>query len=115
MSAVDVCRVGDIPLPGAMRVEIDGLAVVVARDDCGVYALADRCSHADVALSEGEVADCAIECWLHGSSFDLRTGAALTLPATEPVATFGVEISGSGDDARVLVNIAESSPATSNS
>ena len=34
----------------------------------------DICSHADVALSEGEVDGCTIECWLHGSRFDLRTG-----------------------------------------
>lgn len=105
MSAVDVGAVSDIPLPGALRVEIEGAAVVIARDDCGIYALADRCSHADVALSEGEVADCAIECWLHGSSFDLRTGAALTLPATEPVPTYAVQISGDGDDARILVDV----------
>jgi len=106
MSAVDVGTVSDIPLPGALRVEIEGTPVVIARDDCGIYALADRCSHADVALSEGEVADCAIECWLHGSSFDLRSGAALTLPATEPVATYAVQISGDGDAARILVDIA---------
>lgn len=106
MSAVDVAAVGDIPTPGALRVEIDGTAIVIARDDCGIYALADRCSHADVALSEGEVADCTIECWLHGSSFDLRTGAALTLPATESVPTYAVHVEGSGDSARVLVDIA---------
>jgi 3-phenylpropionate/trans-cinnamate dioxygenase ferredoxin subunit len=45
-----------------------------------------------VALSEGEVADCQIECWLHGSMFDLRTGKPTNLPATEPVATFPVEL-----------------------
>ena len=112
MSAVDVGAVGDIPLPGALRVDIDGTAVVVARDDCGIYALADRCSHADVALSEGEVADCAIECWLHGSSFDLRTGTPLTLPATEPVATYAVEITGDGDAARILVDITRASLST---
>lgn len=109
MSGVDVCAVADIPRPGALRVEVDGTPVVVARDDCGIYALADRCSHADVALSEGEVADCAIECWLHGSSFDLRTGAALTLPATEPVATYLVRLEGEGEQARVLLDL--SAPA----
>lgn len=106
MSAVDVCAVEDIPQPGALRVEIDGEAVAVVRDDNGIYAIADRCSHADVPLSEGEVADCTIECWLHGSVFDLRTGAALTLPATEPVAVYAVTVEGEGDAARVLVDIA---------
>ena len=41
------------------------------------------CSHAEVALSEGDVTDCQIECWLHGSMFDLRTGKPTNLPATE--------------------------------
>ena len=49
-------------------------------------------SAADVALSEGEVDGCTIECWLHGSRFDLRTGKPTGLPATEPVATFPVEV-----------------------
>jgi 3-phenylpropionate/trans-cinnamate dioxygenase ferredoxin subunit len=105
MTAVDVAAVSDIPIPGALRVGVDGKPIVVARDDCGIYALADQCSHADVALSEGEVADCAIECWLHGSSFDLRTGAPLTLPATEPVPTYSVQIVGEGDAARILIDI----------
>ena len=47
-----------------------------------------------VALSEGEVGDCQIECWLHGSMFDLRTGKPTNLPATEPVATFPIEVRG---------------------
>ena len=57
-----------------------------------VFAINDECTHADVPLSEGEVDDCAIECWLHGSRFDLRTGAVLNPPATRPVATFAVRV-----------------------
>ncbi|GAA4125866.1 hypothetical protein GCM10022215_34720 [Nocardioides fonticola] len=57
-----------------------------------MYALQDLCSHAAVSLSEGEVADCQIECWLHGSRFDLRTGKPTNFPATEAVATFPVEL-----------------------
>jgi 3-phenylpropionate/trans-cinnamate dioxygenase ferredoxin subunit len=49
-----------------------------------------------VALSEGEVDDCTLECWLHGSRFDLRTGKPTGLPATEPVATFPVEVRDDG-------------------
>lgn len=105
MAAVDACAVGDVPLPGAIHVDIDGVPVAIARDESGIYAIADRCSHADVALSEGDVDDCTIECWLHGSAFDLKTGAALTLPATEPVPVYAVEILGDGDTARVLVDV----------
>ena len=59
-----------------------------------MFAIEDECSHAAVALSEGEVGDCQIECWLHGSMFDLRTGKPTNLPATEPVATFPIEVRG---------------------
>jgi 3-phenylpropionate/trans-cinnamate dioxygenase ferredoxin subunit len=68
-----------------------GIAVVHADDD-NYYAVRDECSHAAVALSEGEIDGCTLECWLHGSRFDLRTGAPSGLPATEPVATFAVQI-----------------------
>ena len=64
-----------------------------------VFALLDVCSHADVALSEGDVEDGLIECWLHGSLFDLRTGEPTGLPATRPVPTFPVTVE--GDDVLV--------------
>jgi len=57
-----------------------------------VYALRDECTHQSVPLSDGEVADGAIECWLHGSRFDLATGRALSRPATQPVDTYSVRI-----------------------
>ena len=66
--------------------------VAIAREGEEFFALQDECSHAAVPLSEGEVSDCTIECWLHGSTFDLRTGKPTVLPATEPVATFPVEL-----------------------
>ena len=65
------------------------------------YAIHDVCSHANVALSEGEVVDCEIECWLHGSMFDLETGKPSSLPATEPVPVYPVKIE--GDDLYVAV------------
>ena len=43
-------------------------------------------------LSEGDVWDCSIECWLHGSRFDLKTGDPIGLPATEPVPVYPVEV-----------------------
>jgi len=59
-----------------------------------VFAVDDVCSHSDASLSEGEVTDFKIECWLHGAEFDLRTGEALTLPATQPIETYPVTIDG---------------------
>ena len=84
----------DVVAKGAVHAtEIDGVEIaIVHADDDQFYAVRDECSHAAVALSEGEVDGCTLECWLHGSRFDLRTGAPSGLPATEPVATFAVEI-----------------------
>jgi 3-phenylpropionate/trans-cinnamate dioxygenase ferredoxin subunit len=86
------CAVGEVPSDEGIKVTLGRYDVVVARDGDDIYALQDLCSHQEVPLSEGEVADCAIECWLHGSTFDLRTGKPITLPATEPVSTFPVEV-----------------------
>ena len=103
MSMIDVCALGDIPVDGAISVHVGDRPVALARSEGGVYAILDVCSHADVALSEGDVDDCSIECWLHGSRFDLRTGEALSLPATSPVPVFAVEVTGADETARVLV------------
>jgi len=98
---VRACAVSDIPDEGAIRVELAGKPVCIARSRGEVFALSDVCSHADVALSEGEVADGQIECWLHGSLFNLRTGAPSGLPAVRSVPTYPVSIA--GDD--VLVEL----------
>ncbi|MBI1350805.1 MAG: Rieske 2Fe-2S domain-containing protein [Actinomycetales bacterium] len=102
----EVCLVGDLPIDRARRFVVDGRPIAVVRTEEGVFAIDDRCSHADVALSDGEVEGCAIECWLHGSAFDLRTGVPLSLPATVPVAVYEVRLEGEGDAAAVLVGSA---------
>jgi 3-phenylpropionate/trans-cinnamate dioxygenase ferredoxin subunit len=90
---IRVCSLDDVPKGTAVSAEIDGTAVaIVHADDDNVYAVYDQCSHAAVALSEGEIDGCTLECWLHGSRFDLRTGAPTGLPATGPVPTYPVEI-----------------------
>ena len=98
------CLLSEVPLHTAKRVVIDGTPIAVVRADEGVFAINDRCSHADVSLAEGEVDGCAIECWLHGSAFDLRTGKPLSLPAIEPVATYAVRIEGEGDAAVIEID-----------
>jgi 3-phenylpropionate/trans-cinnamate dioxygenase ferredoxin subunit len=91
-------------LPGtATRLDAgpDGVCLVRIGDD--FYAIGDRCSHAEVSLSEGDVDtyDCSIECWKHGSAFSLVDGEPQSLPATEPVAVYPVSID--GDDVVVKV------------
>ena len=66
--------------------------IVVARTETGLYALDDCCSHDACPLSDGVVEDDVLICPCHGSEFDLRTGEALSLPATEPVRTFALAV-----------------------
>ena len=90
------CALAEVPTDQALAVTIGRYDLAIARDGEEVFAVENVCSHAEVALSEGEVASndggCQIECWLHGSMFDLRTGKPTNLPATEPVATFAVDV-----------------------
>ncbi|MGA0979996.1 MAG: Rieske (2Fe-2S) protein, partial [Candidatus Nanopelagicales bacterium] len=69
MNRLDVCAKSDIPEGAALRVTVGDYAVALAHCDGEIRGVLDVCSHADVALSEGEVDDCSIECWLHGSRF----------------------------------------------
>jgi len=88
------CAAGDVSEGSALRVVVEGVPVALVRSNGEVYAIQDVCSHANVALSEGEVDDQTIECWLHGSRFDLVTGRPTGLPATQPVPVYPVKIDG---------------------
>jgi 3-phenylpropionate/trans-cinnamate dioxygenase ferredoxin subunit len=88
------CTLSDLPEEGAIKVHLAGKDICVARSEGKVYAIYDTCSHADVSLSEGDVEDGTVECWLHGSRFDLRTGTPIGLPATKPVRTYPVTVIG---------------------
>ncbi|MGH3368296.1 MAG: non-heme iron oxygenase ferredoxin subunit [Nocardioidaceae bacterium] len=85
----------DIPDNGTLAVEVDGVEIALVRTEDEVFAIHDECSHAEIPLSEGEVEGCEIECWLHGSMFDLRTGKPTNLPATEPVNIYPCQVDGS--------------------
>jgi 3-phenylpropionate/trans-cinnamate dioxygenase ferredoxin subunit len=95
------CAVADVADESAIAVELDDVPVCIAKTEGEVFAIADVCSHADVALSDGEVENGTVECWLHGSRFDLRTGRPTGLPATQPVLTYPVKID--GDDILVAL------------
>ena len=88
--ATRVCALGDLEHGKAQRFDVNGRAVAIVRIDDAVYAISDRCSHADVPLSDGEVyCDTKeIECVRHGSAFSLETGVPQTLPATQPVPVY---------------------------
>ncbi|MQA76979.1 MAG: Rieske 2Fe-2S domain-containing protein [Streptosporangiales bacterium] len=103
MTFARVCAVSDLAEGDVRRAEVDGVPVAVVRAEDGMfYACHDVCTHEEVPLSEGDVEGTTIECWLHGSRFDLLTGQPTGLPATEPVATYPVKID--GDDVLVATD-----------
>jgi 3-phenylpropionate/trans-cinnamate dioxygenase ferredoxin subunit len=105
MTWVAACPLDAVPESGALAVEVAGIPVAIVRTEGAVFAIKDVCSHADVALSEGDVEGCFIECWLHGSKFDLRTGEPTSLPAISPVPVYAVRIEGVGASAEVHVDV----------
>ncbi len=96
------CALSDLSDDEPLAVEVNGEPVAIVKACGGVYAIRDVCSHAEVPLSEGDIDGCAIECWLHGSRFDLRTGKPTGMPATEPVPVYPVKIE--GDDVLVAID-----------
>ena len=90
---VRVCSAADIDRGTIAAFDVNDTPVAVAHCDDGSYhAVYDECSHAQIALSEGEVDGCTLECWLHGSRFDVRTGQPSGPPAMEPVPVYPVEV-----------------------
>lgn len=94
-----VCVLADIPVGQVVTTETPDGPVAVFHTPTGLYALADQCTHEEIALSDGFVDDDILECPGHFAQFCLRTGRALTLPATEPVATYSVDVT----DAQVFL------------
>lgn len=91
---VRVCRLEELPPGGVRRVVVAGLAVAVFHTPEGLFAIDDTCTHQDASLAEGWLEGCTVECPLHASVFDLRTGAPTSPPARRPVRTHGVHIDG---------------------
>jgi 3-phenylpropionate/trans-cinnamate dioxygenase ferredoxin subunit len=100
---IDLCAFEELGDGAARRFDVGSVRVAVVRIGDEVFAVGDRCTHADISLSEGEVdaAECTLECWKHGSLFDLRTGEALSLPATRPTPVYEAKVV----DGRVMVAV----------
>jgi len=101
MERIRVAALGDLPAEGGWQAEVAGHRLALFRDGAAVLALGDRCSHAEASLAEGDVFNGTVECPRHGAAFDLRTGEALSLPATHGVPVYRAEVE--GDDVYVWV------------
>lgn len=91
---VRACALEQLPEQGTLGVELNGRPLVIIRSEGEVFALDEFCTHEEVSLVDGEVYDHTVECWLHGSCFDLRSGKPTGPPATKPIATYPVRIDG---------------------
>ena len=89
---VELGSLDTLPRDKGIRVTVGETTIAVFRVADEVFAIGDRCSHAEASLAEGEVYGTDVECPRHGSEFDLRTGAPLSLPATRPVPVYEVTI-----------------------
>jgi 3-phenylpropionate/trans-cinnamate dioxygenase ferredoxin subunit len=100
MERFRLCALDDLP-QGGSRFDVAGHRIAVFRIVDDLYALGDRCSHAEASLSEGEIWDDAVECPRHGSEFDLTTGEPESLPATRPVPVYALDV----EDGAVFVSL----------
>ena len=95
MSFVRACAVDEVPVGSAIAVDLGGDAeIAVVNTVDGFFAIRDVCSHGEVPLSVGEIDGCTLECYMHGSRFDLRTGRPTGPPATQPVPVYPVFVEG---------------------
>lgn len=89
---IPVCRLADLPRGEAFRLETDPPVAVFHTEEGELYAVDDTCTHQDASLADGWLEGCEVECPLHASKFDLRTGAVDAPPARRPVRTHEVVV-----------------------
>ena len=102
-----VINVGEVPDPGKTLVEVEGDMVALFHVDGQWHALDDVCTHDGGPLADGELRNHTIACPRHGAKFDIRTGAALTMPAVRPTRAHEVKV----EDGGVWVRLRDSATA----
>lgn len=99
---VRVCKISDLPDPGKTVVEVGDRLVALFHVSGTFWAIDDLCTHDGGPLAEGELVDHTVICPRHGAKFDIRTGRALTMPATRPTVAHEVKVE--GEDVYIRVN-----------
>lgn len=102
---IELMKLADVSVGTVTKHSLDFGDVAIAHTAEGVFVIDDLCTHADVSLSEGDLNGCELECWMHGASFDVTTGKALTPPATQPLKTYPVHILGDGENAVIAIEM----------
>ena len=91
---INVADITDIEVIQSQSVELDGKAILICHTTKGIFAVEDKCSHADIPLCGGQIIDNFITCPVHGAVFDLTDGSVQSPPAFEDLETFEVQIEG---------------------
>lgn len=89
---IEACPLSELPLGAARRLATTPPIAVFRTEDDELFAIDDTCTHQDASLTDGWLEGCEIECPLHSSRFDLRTGAVDAPPARRPVRTHDVTV-----------------------
>ena len=89
---IQVADITDIDLNQSVSVELDGRAILICNTENGVFAVEDRCTHADIPLCGGQIIGNFISCPVHGAVFDLSDGSVQAPPAFEDLETFEVKV-----------------------
>ncbi|WP_329297275.1 bifunctional 3-phenylpropionate/cinnamic acid dioxygenase ferredoxin subunit [Streptomyces sp. NBC_00659] len=103
---IPACRLVDLPRGEAHRLDIDPPVSVFHTEDGELFAIDDTCTHQDASLADGWLEGCEVECPLHASKFDLRTGAVDSPPAKLPVRTHEVVV----EDGVIHVRLSAAAP-----
>lgn len=90
--SIRIAGLDELPEGRGVRVEVGPHRVALFRLPDAVYAIGDRCSHAEASLSEGDVLGHEVECPRHGSEFSLETGEPASFPATRPVPVYSASV-----------------------
>lgn len=101
MPYITVATTEELPPGTRLVIEVDGRVIAVFNVDNRYYAIEDECTHDGGPLADGELTGTVIECPRHGATFDITTGKALTMPATQPTARFPTRVEGS--DVQILI------------
>ena len=91
---IKVATLNELPSGQRLVIDYDGQDVGLINLNDEIYAVSDVCTHDDGPLEDGELQEYEVECPRHGARFDIRSGAALCLPATSPVPIYKVKVEG---------------------
>lgn len=108
---IRVIDVGEVPDPGKTLVEVEGEMIALFHVEGRWHAIDDVCTHDGGPLADGELRDHKIACPRHGAKFDIRTGAALTMPAVRPTRAHDTKVEAGGVWVRLRDSATADGPA----